>query len=266
LSAHVVLTIWTSEPSSASAADAAGIDRIGVDLDVRGKLARQAGLGTWISPHTVDDLATLRPAVVDGRLFARVNPLHDGTDDEVARVLAAGAEVVMLPMFRHAEEVGRFVDVVRGRALVVGLIETAAAVEEVAAVVGVRGVDEVHVGINDLAIELGLPNRFAVLTSPAVEQVADAAAGAGVPFGLGGIGRAMDTSLPIAADLVYAQYARLGATGALVSRSFLAGGGNLATEVQRARARLAWWTTRPRRELEDAARRLDAAVAVSPAF
>ena len=40
----------------AARADAAGVDRIGVDLDRLGKRDRQAGLGSSISPHTEDDL------------------------------------------------------------------------------------------------------------------------------------------------------------------------------------------------------------------
>ena len=62
-----------------------------------------------------------------------------------------------------------------------------------------------------------------------------------MPLGIGGIGRLADAGLPVAPDLVYAQYPRLGATAALVSRSFLAGPCDLALEVRRSRERLAWW-------------------------
>ena len=41
-------------------------------------------------------------------------------------------------------------------------------------------------------------------------------------FGFGGIGRLDDESLPVPADLVYAQYAFHGARSALVSRVFTA--------------------------------------------
>jgi ribosomal-protein-alanine acetyltransferase len=133
LSDHVVLTLWTSDPRTARTADAAGVDRIGVDLDRLGKAERQVGLGSWISPHTVDDLRRLRPVVARGRLLARVNPVHDGTATEVEAVLAAGATVLMLPMFRSARDVGRFVELVAGRARVVGLLETREALADVAA-------------------------------------------------------------------------------------------------------------------------------------
>ena len=263
---HFVLTLWTNDPQAARVAGLAGIDRIGIDLDRLGKAERQAGLGTWVSPHTIEDLEQLRPAIARAELFVRTNPLHDGTADEVECVLAAGASVLMLPMFRGAGELARYVEIVRGRAWVVGLVETAEAVAEIEAVAAVPGLDELHVGINDLALSLGLPNRFLVLLAPELERVAQVVAAAGLRFGVGGIGRAADTGLPIAPDLIYAQYPRLGATGALISRSFLVTDCDVVAEVRRARERLAWWAERPRSELDAAARELGDALSLVGAF
>lgn len=57
---HVTLSLWTSDTALAAAADAAGVDRIGVDLETRGKDSRQAGRGTWMSPHVEGDLSRSR--------------------------------------------------------------------------------------------------------------------------------------------------------------------------------------------------------------
>ena len=57
---ELVLTLWTSDPALAARADAAGVERVGVDMERLGKRARQRGLGTWISPHTEDDLAKVQ--------------------------------------------------------------------------------------------------------------------------------------------------------------------------------------------------------------
>jgi HpcH/HpaI aldolase/citrate lyase family protein len=259
-----VLTLWTSDPELAARADAAGIERVGVDLERLGKRQRQNGLGTWISPHSEYDLAAVGHALSDARLFARLDPLHDGTPAQVERVLAAGAEVLMLPMFRSAAEVERFVELVGARARVVLLLETPEAVECVREIVAVKGVDEIHLGLNDLTLALGLPNRFMLLASTLAARVAAAVTGAGLRFGAGGIGRAGDDSLPIPADLVYAQYARLGASAALISRSFVgpdAAAVDLAREVERSRARMAEWRTRDPAELEAARLELTARAA-----
>ena len=43
MSAPFRLTLWTADAALAARADAAGVDRIGVDLDRLGKAERQAG-------------------------------------------------------------------------------------------------------------------------------------------------------------------------------------------------------------------------------
>ena len=259
-------TLWTADAALAARADAAGVDRIGVDLERIGKAERQDGLGTWISGHRVEDLGPLRAALGRAALFARVNPVHGGSADELDAVFEAGVEVVMLPMFESADEVARFCSLCGGRGRVVLLLETLGGLRELPSILAVDGVDEVHVGINDMALEMGLPNRFAVMACEEVDVAARQAHEAGVAFGIAGIGRVGDGGLPIPADLVYAQYARLGARGALLARSFLGAepeSVDLATEVSRARERLAHWWTRPRAELEAAREDLRRAVAAA---
>jgi hypothetical protein len=148
----------------------------------------------------------------------------------------------MLPMAAAPEEVGRFVSLVAARALVVLLVERREALECLPDLVAVDGVDEVHVGLNDLALSLGMRNRWTLVASDLVAEAAACVRAAGLPFGFGGIGRARDDTLPIPSDLVYAEYARVGATRALVSRSFGAPGDRmLVRHVRRARSRLAEW-------------------------
>jgi 2-keto-3-deoxy-L-rhamnonate aldolase RhmA len=240
------LTCWTADPAVAAAADAAGVDRVGVDLERIGKAERQAGLGTWISPHTEHDLLRVAARLRGSRLFARVNPVHGDTRAEVDAVLACGAQVLMLPMFRSAEEVGTFVEAVAGRAESVLLLECAEAVERVEEILSVPGVREVHLGLNDLSLSLGCANRFAVLVTEEVEHVATAVHGAGRRLGVGGLGRACQPGLPVPADLLYAEQARLGSSGALLARAFLPRGASrsgLRHEVGRARRRIADWRT-----------------------
>ena len=222
---------------------------MGIYLDRLGKAERQQGLNTWISPHRLDELGAVAGALERAAPFARTNPVHAGTEHEVRGLLRQGATVLMLPMFRAPEEVARFVGCVDGGATVVLLLETIEALERVDEIVAVDGVNEVHVGLNDLALALGLPNRFAVLCSPAMERISAASRRRAAvrlrrdrPRGRSG--------LPIPSDLIYAQYARLGGRAALVSRVFGAEATDLCDEVVRARDRLAWWRGRAAPELE----------------
>ncbi|MCL5961871.1 MAG: HpcH/HpaI aldolase/citrate lyase family protein [Chloroflexi bacterium] len=105
----------TNRPDIAQAAEAAGVDRIFVDLERLGKLERQGHLDTHISDHAFEDIANLRPSVNKAQILARINPINIGTPHEVEQVLSMGADIVMLPMFRTRKEVSQFVNLVGGR-------------------------------------------------------------------------------------------------------------------------------------------------------
>ncbi len=264
-----VLTLWTDDPGLASEADGAGIDRIGVDLETHGKRERQRGLGTWISTHRIESLPAIRARLAAARLFARVNPVSAASAAEVERLLSVGVEVLMLPMFRSAEEIAQFTALVDGRASVVGLLETVEAAEDIERVVAVPGVLEIHLGINDLALSIGASNRFEVLDSALVERLSVAVRSAGLRFGVGGIGRVGDERLPVPPDLIYAQYARLGATAALLSRAFTDNprvDGELRREVARSRERLSHWRRADASELDEARRLLRQALELAPGW
>lgn len=261
----MVLTLWTDDPGVARAADQAGVDRIGPDLERLGKRERQADPGYWLSPHREESLPRVRASLRRGRLFVRTNPLHDGWDAEAERLIAAGAEVLMLPAFRSARDVEKALSVVGDRVLLVPLVETVEALHEVSKIAGLARVREVHFGLNDLALSFGLPNRFALLTHPAVERATILIAENGVRMGIGGIGRCCDTGLPIPSDLIYAQYPRLGATGALIARSFFRDlpprSALLAKAVAAARERFEYWYRRDHAELLAARDGLDRCIA-----
>lgn len=253
-----VITLWTNDPKRAGWAGRHGIDRIGLDLETLGKSARQKGLATWISPHRIEDLKSIRPVLGKARLFVRCNPLGPHTQVEVDRLLACGVEVLMLPNFTEAREVEHFMRIVDGRARVVPLIERAAALPIIKLLAGL-GIGELHVGLNDLSIDLGQSNRLVVLAGKEVARFAEEASALGMSFGLGGLGRAFDEALPVPSDLVYAQHARLGASGALLARSFFKKDMTeleFAAEIAALHQRLDFWRDQPAEALERARVRL----------
>lgn len=214
-----VLTMFTNDPALARRAEAAGIQRIGPDLERIGKADRQPH-DTWQSTHEESDVARVGEVLQAAALFVRVNSPHPGLRAEVDRVIAMGAEVIMLPFFDTTGEVERFVDWVGGRARVLLLVETARSATIIEDIVEIDGVDEIHVGLNDLRLSLGI-SGFEVMASPLLVRISAAVRAAGLPFGFGRVGRADDRSLPVDPDLVYAQYPRLQADRAFVSRFFL---------------------------------------------
>lgn len=208
----------TNSPELASYAVSSGVDRIFLDLEIIGKKARQGHLDTVISRHSLDDVATLRAVLPKDRLLVRINPLHDGSEIEINRVINGGADIVMLPMFHGPDDVVRFCHSVGGRARSCLLVETVGAMRTLADCIRVPGVDEVHIGLNDLHLELGLRFMFEPLADGLVDDMVRTLHGAAMPFGIGGVARAGEGLLP--AELLLGEHARLGSTGAILSRTF----------------------------------------------
>lgn len=208
----------TNSPELASFAVASGVDRIFLDLEILGKQERQGHLDTLISRHDINDVALLRVVVPAGRLLVRVNPVHNGTEAEIDRVVRDGADIVMLPMFHGPAEVERFCHAVAGRARTCLLVETVGAMRTLNDCVRVPGVDEVHIGLNDLHLELGLRFMFEPLADGLVDSMVQVLREVGVPFGIGGVARASEGLLP--AELLLGEHARLGSTGSILSRTF----------------------------------------------
>lgn len=153
-----------------------------------------------------------------GQLLVRINPIHEQSQSEINEAIEAGADVLMLPMFSSVREVQEFVSAIKGRARCSLLVETLGAVEHLKACVNVPGVDEVHIGLNDLHLEMGLDFMFEPLASGLVDDLTKVLQDSGVPYGIGGIARAGEGLLP--AELLLAEHVRLGSSAAILSRTF----------------------------------------------
>lgn len=195
-----------------------GVDRIWVDLEILGKEARQPNMDTVKSFHSVSDIAKIAPYLTTSEMLVRVNPWHDGSIEEINSVIEAGAELVMLPMWKSPDEVKKFVDAVHKRAKTILLLETKEAVECLDSVLAIDGVDEVHIGLNDLHLAYHLSFMFELLADGTVEKICGKLRRKGIPYGFGGIARLGEGLLP--AERIIMEHYRLGSTRAILSRSF----------------------------------------------
>ena len=214
----------TNNPDVARIAEEAGVDRIFVDMEYIGKADRQGGMDTVQSRHTAEDVRRLRPVVKNAQLMVRINPIHSGTAEynssreEIEAVIEAGADVIMLPYFKTAEEVKRFVEIVGGRAKTFPLVETPEAVAAIDEILAVPGIDEIHVGLNDLSLGLGRKFMFELLSDGTIDALAEKFKAAGISFGFGGIASLGRGILP--SEYVVREHYRLGSTATILSRSF----------------------------------------------
>jgi hypothetical protein len=255
----MLLTLFTNDPRLARQADEATIDRIGLDLERIGKHQRQKALKTWISDHEISDLPLIKEQLRGAKLIVRTNPIHAGLKGEIDRLVELGAQVLMLPYFHSEAEAAQFIEFVDGRAQVCLLVETAASAMRLAKILGLEGVHDIHIGLNDLHLSLGLSSHFELLQTSFMRHLTERLQESGRLFGFGGIARLGDGSLPVPADLIYAQYAYHGAHAALISRVFTASQNdpvNMQNEVANARRRIEYWFTRTPQELSQAHKKL----------
>lgn len=214
----------TNRTDVALAAQDAGVDWIFVDLEQRGKAERQGHVDSVKSRHAMSDIRLLAPHMKDSRLLVRTDPVFEGTEAQVNEAIAAGAQVLMLPMFRTPDEVAFFIRCAGGRAAVVPLLETKEAFEDADRILSLPGIDAVHIGLNDLHLSYGMNFMFEPLANGMVDELADRARRRGIPFGFGGIARLGQGFLP--PEMILAEHVRLGSSMVILSRSFL----NVETE------------------------------------
>lgn len=211
----------TNRPEVAKIAETAGVDWIFVDLEVWGKAARQGGMNTVQSHHTVEDVMALRKVLARAELLVRVDPIHEGSAEQIESVIAAGADLLMLPMWRTPGEVSRFLELVGGRCRTVLLLETREAEECLDEMLSLPGVDMVHIGLNDLSLSYHRRFLFEPLADGTVERICRRLGRAGVSYGFGGVGRVGGGMLP--AEHILGEHVRLGSDRVILSRSFCGG-------------------------------------------
>lgn len=216
----------TKNPEIALIAEKAGVDRIFVDREYIGKNLRQGGMDTVQNHHTIRDVKNIKKVVTKSQVMARVNPIHNlniekrymGTEREVALVIRAGADIVMLPYFKTADEVRRFIKAVKGKAKTLLLFETAESIENIDEILEIEGIDEVFIGLNDLSLAYGHNFMFKPLADGTVDKIIEKFKAKKLPYGFGGIASLGRGTLP--SEKIIAEHYRLGSTRVILSRSF----------------------------------------------
>ncbi len=214
----------TNQINVGLAAEAAGVDRVWVDLETLGKAERQRNYDSVKSQHSLEDVKQMKNALKRAKLQVRVNPINENSENEINQVIENGADIVMLPMFKTPEEVEHFVDLVAGRATTLLLVETKEAEENIDDILRVDGIDEIHIGLNDLHISHQLDFMFELMVNGTVDKLCDKIRAKGIPFGIGGIAALGQGTLP--ADMIFAEDWKQGCSRVILSRGFIQQGDN----------------------------------------
>lgn len=208
----------TNRVDVALVAEKYGVDRIWVDLETLGKEERQKNMNTVKSNHCIDDIKRIKPVLSTSEMLVRVNPWNENSVEEINDVIDAGADMIMLPMWKSVNDVQNFLNVVNNRCKTTLLLETKEAVECLDDVLNNCNMDEIHIGLNDLHLSYGLTFMFELLANGKVEEITKKIRNKGIPYGFGGIAKLGEGDLP--AEKIVMEHYRLGSTRAILSRSF----------------------------------------------
>ena len=198
--------------------DSIGVDRIFIDLEILGKKERQGHLDTVISNHSIEDIKNIKPYLKNSKLLVRINPINMNSRLEIDTCIGYGADIIMLPMFKTKKEVETFISFVNKRAKVCLLLETTQALCRIDDILEVNGIDEIHIGLNDLHLAMNLNFMFELLSGGIVDYLSNKIKNKNIPFGFGGIAT-LDSGM-ISGEMVLKEHIRLDSSIVILSRAF----------------------------------------------
>jgi len=213
----------TNHPEVAKIAEEAGVDWIFVDLEFIGKAERQHS-DNAVRNHSISDVRIIKESTSKSNVIARINPLHDAlpnypsSKDEIDEVINAGADIIMLPYFHTLIEIQTFLNIVEGRAKTCLLLETIEAANILDQIVEIPGIDMIHIGINDMHIDLGKKFMFELLSNGLVEKWINTIQNKGIMCGFGGIANIDSGVVP--GGKILLEHIRLKSEMVIVSRTF----------------------------------------------
>lgn len=207
-----------NDPCRISFFEDCGVDRIFIDLEVLGKTERQGHLDTVKSNHVVEDIEIATEKLHSSMIHVRINPWNSNSIIEIEECINAGADILMLPMFKTSHEVEAFLTAVSGRCKVSLLLETPQAFMRLDEILDLNGIDEIHIGLNDLHLGLGLDFMLEIYCSSLLEQACSLIKKRGISFGIGGIAPLGEGVIP--GQMVLLEAYRLGAERFILSRAF----------------------------------------------
>lgn len=222
----------TASPEVAAFIEQHGVARIFMDQEVLGKAERQGHLDTHKAAHSLEEIAAVAGVLKQAELMVRLNPLNLHTHEEIQAALDHGAQRLMLPMFTSRADVELFLTLVDGRVPVTFLVETPQSLVRMPDWLPLlkRGRDEVHIGLNDLSLGMGLNFLFEPLANRLLDPSAELLSEREIAWGVGGVARIGQGVLP--AESVLGEHVRLGSRWVILSRAFHQGASSSAELLQ----------------------------------
>ena len=209
----------TNDPKQAQNLSKCGIQQIMVDTEIMGKVERQGHKDTIISDHSLNDIIVLKNLSLEAEIICRINPFHNRTFYEIDTAIRNGADVIMIPMITSMEDYQSMVSMINNRAKVLPLIETPYSFFKLSEILDYSKLTQIHFGLNDLCISLGMKNLFEVLLSQTFQDTVSNLKTSGLTKGIGGIGDPQ-ISQRVSPLALLNRYMKCGSNSVILSRSF----------------------------------------------
>lgn len=207
----------TNDPDKAKIYNSCLIQQIMVDAEKRGKVERQGHKDTIISDHSLSDITALKSLNLDAEIICRINPFYRNIFQEIDIAIENGADAIMLPMITNIHNYKSMIDRINGRTKVIPLIETPYSFFKLNEILEYSTIGQIHFGLNDLCIGLGMDNLFEVLLSDTFKDTVSKING--IKMGIGGIGDPQ-INHKVNPLLLLNRYMKYGSNSVILSRSF----------------------------------------------
>jgi hypothetical protein len=203
--------------------DSCGIQQIMIDTENLGKAERQSDKNAVINYHKIDDLRKIKNCDLRAKIICRINGYHSKINIEIENAIEAGADILMLPMIQNLKHFNCIVDQVHGRVEILPLIETPYSIFKLKEIIQITKPKQIHFGLNDLHLSLGMNNLFEVLLSPLFASAVSYSSDKVELVGIGGIGDPL-IKQNVSPELLLKEYKRLGSQSVILSRNFFENG------------------------------------------
>lgn len=209
----------TNQLSYALILEQCGIQQIMIDAENLGKIERQRGKGAAINFHKIDDVAILKNNLISTKVICRINGYHEGINFEVEKAINCGVDFLMLPMIQDMYKLKKIIEFIDNRVPIIPLIETSYSIFKLDEIIALIKPDQIHFGLNDLHICLGMKNLFEVLISPLFASAVFFASERVKLVGIGGVGDPM-LQQKVSPEFLINEHKLLGSSSVILSRSF----------------------------------------------
>lgn len=196
----------------------ASVSQIMVDTEIIGKVDRQFGKKTVINNHQIEDVIALKEKLTIP-IICRINPYNQNTADEIKRAIDAKADSIMIPMITNMEHFKEMVNLIDGKSQIIPLIETPYSFFKLDEILNFYQFKQIHFGLNDLFIALGMRNLFEILLSSVFKAGVDFAKDKVEVLGIGGVGFPNENQ-KVNPLLIFNHLNQMGANSVILSRSF----------------------------------------------